>query len=82
MAHVFALETKMIGKVIVAIALGCVMAVSCLPSQVDIYNGNTTTSSWDDNLPPSPFTNEQIEKWIEEIRKSTVSLHVLLYCIL
>ena len=79
----FFLETKMIGKAIVVIALGCVMAVSCLPSQVDIiYHGNTNKSLWNDNLAPRPFTNEQIGKWIEEIRKSTVSLHISLHCIL
>ena len=65
----------MITNAAVIIALGCALAVSGLPSNfgVDSKYDNSTTGSWDDNLPPSPFTNAQIEEWIKQIEESNVS---------
>ena len=57
------------------LALACVAAVNCLPSNIgDDSNYDNSTTSWDENLPASPFTNEQINAWIKEISEYTVSV--------
>ena len=56
------------------LALACVAAVNCLPSNIgDDSKYDNSTTSWDGNLPGSPFTNEQINEWIKAISGYAVS---------
>ena len=62
----------------VLVALACVAAMNCLPSNIgDDSKYDNSTTSWDKNLPGSPFTNEQINEWIKAISGYAVSE----YCI-